>query len=156
MFRQALALTALLAIGSACASEAASKPEKDTSPGAQNSEPPAPVDKKLLEFLQTKINLKVSGMSPQLALAWQLKLADIPLTPRASKTVAEKKVDFELADVTLAEALRTVNTKTGCQYRIVKNEIRMAMPEEWKEIDAGKTTFEKIVPEEKSEAAAKK
>lgn len=128
-------------------------PAKDAAV-SKNSEPPAAVSKDLLKFLEVRINLRVSDMSPALALLWQLKLGDVPLTVRESKSVSEKKVTFDLVDVTLAEALRTINTKTGCQYRIVKSEIQLALPEEWAEVDAGKTSFDKLAPQEKAAAPA--
>ena len=155
MFKRVFIVGALVVGGALCAAEGNAAPAKDSAV-ATNSEPPAAVSKDLLKFLETKINLKVSKMSPQLALAWQLKLADVPLTVRETKQVAEKKLDFELVDTTLAEALRVINTKTGCKYRIVKNEIRLAMPEEWADVDTGKTTFDKLVPEEKAAAPAEK
>lgn len=153
MFKRVFIVGAVIFGGALCAAEGNAASSKEAT---SNSEPPAAVSKDLLKFLEVKLNLKVSKMSPQLALAWQLKLADVPLTVRETKAVAEKKVDFDLVDTTLAEALRVINTKTGCKYRIVKNEIRLAMPEEWADIDSGKTTFDKLVPEEKAAAPAEK
>jgi len=118
----------------------------------KESVPPAPVSEEVMRFLGAKLNLKVSDMDPALALEWQLRLADIPLPIESTEKASAKKVSFELVDVTLAEALRTISKNTGVQYRIVGKSIRLAMPEEWKEIDAGKKRFEEL---KKKEAAAK-
>ncbi len=148
---------AVLAVGCTSAAAADAPPPKSNekekrapAPSAkeggapQESKPPAAVGKEVLHFLETKINLKVSDMSPALSLSWQLRLADIPLKSRETQSVSAKLVSFELVDVTLAEALRHISTKSGCKYRIVKNDILMATPEEWTEIDAGKKTFEAL------------
>lgn len=118
----------------------------------KDSAPPAPVSEEVMRFLGVTINLRVTDMDPGTALEWQLRLADIPLSVEATEKASAKKVAFELVDVTLAEALRTVSKNTGAQYRIVGKAIRLAMPEEWKEIDAGKKRFEEM---KKKEAAAK-
>lgn len=142
---------AICSHGVAAEEAAASTKDAET----QDSKTPAPLSKEVLAFLNSKLTLKVADMSPKLALSWQLKLADIPLEIRESKTVAAKKVSFELVEKTLAEALRTIGTKCGCQYRIVKNEIRMAMPEEWAQVDAGKASFDDLVAQEKAATAPK-
>lgn len=118
----------------------------------KDSAPPAPVSEEVMRFLGVMLNLRVTDMDPATALEWQLRLADIPLTVEATEKAGAKKVTFDLVDVTLAEALRTVSKNTGAQYRIVGKAIRLAMPEEWKEIDAGKKRFEEF---RKKEAAAK-
>jgi len=119
---------------------------------AKDSAPPAPVSEEVMRFLGATITLAVTDMNPSVALEWQMRLADIPLTIETTEKASAKKVTFELRDVTLAEALRTVSKNTGVQYRIVGKAIRLAMPEEWKEIDAGTKRFEEL---KKREAAAK-
>lgn len=155
MFARMVMIALLLAAGSLIAADGK---KADAPPPAADSKTPANVGPEILKFLETTITLKVTDMQPALALMWQLKLTDIDLTVVQTKRVSEKRVTFELTDVTLAEALRQINTKTGCQYRIVKNEIRMAMPEDWKDIDAGKVTFEKLLtpPEKNEESTAEK
>src|ERR1700759_3391104 len=73
---------------------------------AKDSAPPAAVNKELLQLLQSRVNLKVSGMGAVVALRWQLQLTDIPLKIEATQTATAQKVDFALEDATLAEALR--------------------------------------------------
>lgn len=118
----------------------------------KDSVPPAPVSEEIMRFLAVNITLKVGDMEPSTALAWQLRLAEIPLTIECTEKVSTKKVSFELVDTPLAGALRTVSQKTGSEFRIQGKAIRLAMPEEWKEIDAGKKRFEDL---KKKEAAAK-
>lgn len=153
MFARVVMIASFVAAGSLIAAD-----EKNTDAPVADSKTPAKVSPEILKFLGIKLNLRVSDMAPALTLLWQLKLADIPLTVAETKRVSEKKISLELVDTPLAEALRMINTKSGCQYRIVKNEIRLAMPDEWKEIDAGKTTFEKLLPppEKTEDATAEK
>ena len=112
---------------------------------AKDSAPPAAVNKELLQLLQSRVNLKVSGMGAVVALRWQLQLTDIPLKIEATQTATAQKVDFALEDATLAEALRKLSQKTGVQYRLTPGTIRMAMADEWKKIDAGTVRFEELL-----------
>lgn len=118
----------------------------------KDSAPPAPVSEEVMRFLSTSLNLRVTDMDPAIALDWQMRLADLPLTIESTEKASAKKVSFELIDVSLAEALRTISKNTGAEYRFAGKTIRLAMPEEWKEIDAGKKRFEDL---KKKEAAAK-
>jgi len=133
----------LLVAGPGGAAEVQPAPAKDSE--IRKSEPPAPLSEEVLRFLNGKITLRVTEMSPALALNWAFyKGKDIPLKPRQSKTIAARKMNFEFDEVTLATALRIIGTMCDCQYRIVKGEIRMATAEEWAQMDAGMTDFEKI------------
>lgn len=118
----------------------------------KDSAPPAPVSEEVMRFLGARITLKVVDMEPGTALGWQLRLAEVPLGIESTEKASAKRTSLDLVDATLAEALRTISKNTGVQYRIVGKSIRLAMPEEWKEIDAGKKRFEDLI---KKEAAAK-
>ncbi len=137
-------LPACLSLTAACAVSAADAAPASASGPMKDSKPPAAVGPELLRLLNTKINLAVKDMAPSLALAWQLRLAEIPLAIEASDSVEAQRVSFELQDVTLAEALRKIANATGAQYRIEAKTIRLALADEWKAIDAGTKRFEQL------------
>jgi len=125
----------------------------DTPSESESSRTPAPVNEEILRFLSGRVFLVFPDMSPSLILKWQMRVADVPLVVVCSDKAAAKSVALKFEGETLAEAVRTVSQKTGTEFRFVKDTVRIATKEEWKEIDGGITTFEKLQkePEEKDQ-----
>lgn len=122
--------------------------QAEGTPAKKEAVSPATVSDEVMRFLSVKLTRRVTDMEPSLALEWQLKVENIPLVIEATGKANATRVSFELVDATLAETLRTISSNTGVHYRIVGKTIFLAMPEEWKEIDAGKKRFEDLVERE--------
>jgi len=130
---------------SAMASFAADVPAKQEA----QSPAPAPVNPAVMTFLSRKVSMEFESTPPAEALQMQFHLMGARIKVASTPKAWEKKLTLRLENATGAEALRTVGEKTGLGYRIVADTIRLATPEEWKQIDAGTVKFEDLVKETK-------
>lgn len=120
-----------------CAEEAAAK-KVAVSPA------PAVVNPDVAKFLTRHMTMEFSDTPPAEALGMQMELLGANLKIAATPKARATKLTLALTDVSGAEALRRVSEKTGLGYRFSGNILRLATADEWKEIDAGKTTFEEL------------
>lgn len=110
---------------------------------------PAPVNPAVMTFLTRTMTMDFSDTPPADALGMQFGLIGARIKVAGTAKAREKKLTMKLENVTGAEALRAVGEKTGLEYRIAAETIRLATPEEWKQIDAGTVTFEELAKETK-------
>jgi len=105
---------------------------------------PAVVNPEVAKFLTQKMTLGFADVVPADALEMQMSLLGAGLKIACTAQAGKKTLTITLTDVSGAEALRVMSEKTGLGYRFAGNTLRLATADEWKEIDAGKKTFEEL------------
>jgi len=120
-------------------------------PAKQEAQSPAPVpvNPAVATFLTRTMTMEFESTPPVDVLEMQFELIGARIKVAATPKAREKTLTVKLTNVTGAEALRTVGEKTGLGYRIAADTIRLAAPEEWKQIDAGTVKFEDLAKETK-------